>query len=70
MLAVTAGCSAENSDTHNKTAADSGSLKVTYIDIGQGDSELIETPDGKTMLIDTGESSESNKLDSVLQLTY
>ena len=67
MLAVTAGCSAENSDTHNKTAADSGSLKVTYIDIGQGDSELIETPDGKTMLIDTGESSESNKLDSVLQ---
>ena len=41
MLAVTAGCSAENSDTHNKTAADSGSLKVTYIDIGQGDSVRI-----------------------------
>jgi len=29
-------------------------LTVTYLDVGQGDSSVIELPDGKTMVIDTG----------------
>ncbi|NWF52683.1 MAG: DNA internalization-related competence protein ComEC/Rec2 [Nitrospirae bacterium] len=29
-------------------------LTVTYLDVGQGDSAVIELPDGKTMVIDTG----------------
>ena len=29
-------------------------LTVTYIDVGQGDSSVIELPDGKTIVIDTG----------------
>lgn len=29
-------------------------LTITYLDVGQGDSSVIELPDGKTMVIDTG----------------
>ena len=33
---------------------DENDLTITYLDVGQGDSEFIEFPDGTTMLIDTG----------------
>jgi competence protein ComEC len=29
-------------------------LTITYLDVGQGDSSVIELPDGKTIVIDTG----------------
>jgi len=41
---------------------DSDDLKIHFIDIGQGDSSLIITPNKKTILIDTGTKSSSNIL--------
>ncbi len=33
---------------------ESGELKITFIDVGEGDSAFIEFPDGKTALVDGG----------------
>ncbi len=36
------------------TIFEKNELKVTYLDVGQGDSSVIELPDGKAMVVDTG----------------
>ncbi|MCY3545262.1 MAG: MBL fold metallo-hydrolase [Gemmatimonadetes bacterium] len=38
------------------------SVKVTFIDVGQGDATLIETPDGRVALVDAGESDLGSQL--------
>lgn len=42
-------------------------LTVTFIDVGQGDSALIQLPDGKVMLIDAGEASSSHDVLEALE---
>ncbi len=42
-------------------------LKVHFIDVGQGDSTLIQTPEGKTILIDGGSKSSGPSLVSYLK---
>ena len=38
-----------------------GELRIHFIDVGQGDCTLVELPDGKTMLIDGGNSKKSTE---------
>lgn len=48
-------------------AADGGAMQVTFLDVGQGDCELIVLPDGKTILIDAGESKSADDIISFLE---
>ncbi len=45
----------------------SGKMVVNFIDVGQGDSEFIQFPNGKTMLIDAGPTSSATTVTSYLQ---
>lgn len=44
-----------------------GSLAVSYIDVGQGDSTFILFPGGKTALIDAGEANYADRVISYLE---
>jgi len=43
---------------------DGGKLRVTAIDVGQGDSTLIQTPAGRTILVDGGGNSDEADADA------
>ena len=36
-------------------------IKVNFLDVGQGDAMIIELPDGKNMIIDSGDKSNNAK---------
>ena len=46
---------------------DGSTMQVSFFDVGQGDCELIVLPDGKTILIDAGESKSANDIISFLE---
>lgn len=52
----------ESLNQNPQTASSDKKLKVHFIDVGQGDSEFIELPDGTTMLIDSGEADKAEAL--------
>ena len=47
-------------DSEDQTAVD-GELEIHHIDVGQADSALLITPDGETILIDTGDWRQSGQ---------
>lgn len=46
---------------------DGAKLKVHYIDVGQGDSEFLELPNGQTMLIDAGNPENGSDIVSYIK---
>ena len=57
----------EHSASVSEQSAVNGELEIDYIDVGQGDSELIRFPDGRNMIIDGGPESSSYNLVSYLK---
>lgn len=60
-----AGASGSKSGSALQNAAGTDGLKVIFIDVGQGDSALLEL-DGETALIDGGESEYAEKVEQTL----
>ena len=57
----------ENGDTVSETPPEGASATVHFIDVGQGDSEFIELPDGKTVLIDASTRSAGEDVVSYIE---
>lgn len=58
--------SAAPNENVQQTIAQEKDLTASFIDVGQGDCEFIELPNGQTVLIDTGESGNEEKISSFI----
>lgn len=67
LLAVIGGFLYAKPDTMPGSNVTSADVAVHFIDIGQGDAQLILLPEGKTMLIDAGDNGREDTLLSYLQ---
>lgn len=65
MLAVLGGCVQESADLND--TIDLQLLRVHFIDVGQGDAILVQTPAQETMLIDAGGNAAADKVVSYLE---
>lgn len=60
--AVSSQVSSMTTVTTDNTLSLGAKLKVHYIDVGQGDSEFLELPNGQTMLIDAGNPENGSQI--------
>ena len=61
LVLIVGGCSSpfiENDDKTIVSTFSGDTLRINYIDVGQGDSIFIQLPNNETMLIDAGEAYE------------
>jgi beta-lactamase superfamily II metal-dependent hydrolase len=62
---------AETNDANVSASSDIDGIVVHYLDVGQGDSEFIELPNGECMLIDAGTSDSAQKIvDTITNYGY
>jgi competence protein ComEC len=55
-LVLLAGC------TRQRLVTPAADLSVTFLDVGQGDAALLRTPEGRTVLFDTGTSARTAEM--------
>lgn len=66
LLPLTA-CDLGKGTTTSHSSLTTGDLQVYYLDVGQGDSELLFLPDGTTVLIDAGDRDCINSITGALK---
>lgn len=51
-----------STESDNEKIEQAGELTISFIDVGQGDSILIRTPEDKYIIVDSGSTNEKDKL--------
>lgn len=67
IIAVLAAAYGLYAGMGNSTGNFDGEMQIFALDVGQGDSFFIISPNGKTMLIDSGESSNSKQIEQFIR---
>ncbi|MFF5995311.1 MBL fold metallo-hydrolase [Lysinibacillus sp. KU-BSD001] len=67
MMLFLVGCTEAVQPTETVTVPTGKEMRVHFINVGQGDSIFIQSPNGKTMLIDGGVKGEGNNIVAYLR---